>query len=98
MIRDPLLHRYWITLDPSDLRARHYASGLGVTAYTLADATRLLRSMVFGGAPVPSFLRVVEDIDVSTLDARHVLPNVGDSVRRGVWFPNTGPPPDVRRT
>jgi hypothetical protein len=30
---------------------------------------------------------VVEDVDVSQLDAGHVLPNMGDPTLRGVWFP-----------
>jgi hypothetical protein len=30
----------------------------------------------------------VEDVDVRDLDAGHVLENMGDVTRRGVWFPS----------
>lgn len=94
MIKNELLHRYWITFDLSDERARHAALGYGVTAFTVADALSLLSRQVFQGGPVPPVAHVVEDVDVSTLDPRHVLPNAADPVRRGIWFPNLGPPVD----
>lgn len=96
MIKNPLLHRFWITLDLSDERARHAALGYGVTAFTLEDALALLRDEAFRGDPLPAIGRVIEDVDLSTLDARNVLPNVGDPVRRGIWYPNLGPPLDRR--
>jgi len=30
---------------------------------------------------------IIEDVDVSTLDANHVLPNMAPPNLRGVWFP-----------
>jgi hypothetical protein len=48
---------------------------------------RLLREQVFRGEPMPEILEVSQDIDVSTLDSGHVLPNIGSVVNRGVWFP-----------
>jgi hypothetical protein len=30
---------------------------------------------------------LVEDVNVSELDAGRVLPNIGDPTVRGVWFP-----------
>jgi hypothetical protein len=96
LIKDPLLHRYWITLDPSDERTQVFPLGYGVTAYTAEDAFMLLRIELFGGEPLPKIARVIEDVDLSALDARHVLPNCGEPVRRGVWFPNIGRPVDRR--
>lgn len=96
MIKNALLHRFWITLDLTDERARHAALGYGVTAFTLEDALKLLRNEAFEGDPVPPVDRVIEDVDLSTFDARHVLPNAGDPVRRGIWYPNLGPPIDRR--
>jgi hypothetical protein len=29
----------------------------------------------------------VPDVDIRTLDAKHVLPNAGPVVVRGVWYP-----------
>jgi hypothetical protein len=36
---------------------------------------------------MPAVVQVVENVDVSTLDQKHVLPNIGDVTVRGVWFP-----------
>ena len=36
---------------------------------------------------MPAIKDMVEDVDVSTLDANHVLPNMGITLKRGVWFP-----------
>jgi hypothetical protein len=58
----------------------------GVTAIDVDDALGLIGRL--DPAPLPSVARVVEDIDVSTLDAGHVLPNTGPPNRRRVWFPN----------
>jgi hypothetical protein len=81
------LHRYWFDFD---LQAGEgpigTAAGCGVTAYDREDAQHLLRERVFRGE-LPPVERVVEDIDVSTLDPGHVLPNMSAPNRRGVWFP-----------
>jgi hypothetical protein len=61
--------------------------GCGVTAVDRADAERLLTTGPFEGSKLPAVTRLVEDVDVSDLDAGHVLPNVGDPTLRGVWFP-----------
>jgi hypothetical protein len=82
----PLLHRYWFDFEPGTLPAGT-AIGCGVTAYTKEDARGLLAETVFRASAFPPVRRVVEDVDVSTLDAGHVLPNMLDPVTRGVWFP-----------
>ncbi|MGH9896159.1 MAG: hypothetical protein ACREA0_30045 [bacterium] len=58
-----------------------------MSAYTYADALNLIRERVFAGADVPEIAKVIEDVDVSTLDANHVLPNMGLVTVRGIWFP-----------
>jgi hypothetical protein len=60
--------------------------GYGVTAWTPEDAAAILREQVFGGADIGE-PTVIEDIDVSTLDAGHILPNMESPHWRGVWFP-----------
>jgi hypothetical protein len=57
-----------------------------VTAYDYGDAMDMLRQRVFNGAE-PSVADVIVDVDVSTLDKSHVLPNMGSTIVRGVWFP-----------
>ena len=69
------LRRYWFR--------RPVGFGYGVTAFTVEDAERLLAR-----AGLPSdWVEVVADVDVSTLDAEHVLPNIGGVTFRGVWYP-----------
>jgi hypothetical protein len=63
------------------------AVGCGVTAWTNDDALWLLQHHVFGGRSDFEVLSVVEDIDISTLDCGHVLPNMGTPSDRGIWFP-----------
>lgn len=46
----------------------------------------ILRESVFNGVQ-PAVTDVIVDVDVSTLDKSHVLPNMGSTVVRGVWFP-----------
>lgn len=95
MIKNPFLNRYWITLDLAGERRRPAALGYGITAFSVDDALALLRDEVFRGDPLPLIGSIIADVDLSTLDTRHVLPNAGDPVPRGIWYPNIGPP--VRR-
>lgn len=87
------LHRYWFEFSISPGEIGHYHSyagldwGCGVTAYDYDDAFAILREAVFKDDPMPEVSRVVEDIDVSELDERHVLPNMGAPSDRGIWFP-----------
>ena len=83
------LKRYWFIFDfhvlesePGGIRL-----GYGVTGYDYADAIKLLEQNMFGGMGCPPIERVIEDIDVSLLDPNHVLPNIGITIRRGVWYP-----------
>ena len=75
---DSMLKRYWFATD-TDL-------GYGVTAASRTEAESLLRSY---GYPREgqSVVKVVENIEVSALDANHVLPSSGPVAVRGIWFP-----------
>lgn len=61
--------------------------GCGVTAYDRPDALQLLASTVFAKYPEMKVATVIEDVDVRSLDAAHVRPNMGVPAVRGVWFP-----------
>lgn len=81
--------RYWFEFDRgSEPEHRVWVLiGCGVTANDEDDARQLLKNRVFrvdGPAPIK---RVIENIDVSTLDPGHVLPNMHAPNLRGVWFP-----------
>lgn len=81
-----MLHRYWFKLSkmsaPSVLNI-----GCGITAYDVDDAKSLLREKVFSIFGTRDVLEVIADVDVSTLDQGHVIPNMAAPSNRGVWFP-----------
>lgn len=80
-----LLKRYWFKFD--DLPPYNTLRlGCGVTAYNYDDALALLTQSVFKDTTVPPIKSVVENVDISTLDRGHVIPNMEAPVWRGVWF------------
>ncbi|MBS1500423.1 MAG: hypothetical protein JST32_00070 [Bacteroidetes bacterium] len=83
------LNRFWFEFDQTcgDLPPG-VKWGCGITAWTYDDAVNILRSKVFKGRQLQVFKKVIENVDVSTLDAGHVLPNILTPTSvRGVWFP-----------
>jgi hypothetical protein len=77
------LHRYWFKL--AEVKPLNSLPlGCGVTAYHRDDALDILRRTVFRRHGVFDVLDVIDDVDVSTLDQNHVLPNVEAPVWRGV--------------
>ncbi len=57
--------------------------GVGVTAISEDDARRMV-ALAFPEGRVAS-LTVIQDVAI--LDQGHVLPNMGNILIRGVWFP-----------
>jgi hypothetical protein len=82
-------HRYWIRFAPSVDKPLPMGlnRGCGVTAFDQQDALDLIRQYIFQGEPLPNIQELVEDVDVSELDASHVRPNMGSPLVRGIWFP-----------
>lgn len=72
----PVLVPYWIECAN--------APGVGVTARSEEDALSLLRD-AFGGEREPSSVKPIHD--ASELDQGHVVPNMGNWLRRGIWYP-----------
>ncbi len=83
-----MLVRYWFEFH-SDGRYLPGGVGLGcgVTAESQDVALEMISQRIFMGEPLPSVRRVTEGVDVSELDPGHVLPNMGDVSKRGIWFP-----------
>jgi hypothetical protein len=80
------LHRYWVRfINPPKYASGHF--GFGVTAWTVDDALALLAAQVFKDGPLPAIETLIEDVDISTLDAGHVRPNMEVPYWRGIWFP-----------
>lgn len=71
-----MLAPYWIDCDD--------APGVGITAQSETDALVLLEK-AFGSRRHPG--RVIRVHDVTELDQNHVVPNMGNWLRRGVWYP-----------
>jgi hypothetical protein len=59
---------------------------LGVTARSLGDAVEIA---VRAGYELPESFRVADNIRLEDLDPRHVAPNAGPLIVRGVWYPLT---------
>jgi hypothetical protein len=83
-----LLKRYWFEFVKSAVPLPLGTNlGAGVTAFNYEDAVSILKSEIFENIPFPEVKNLIEDVDLLTLDAGHVLPNVGPSNLRGVWYP-----------
>jgi hypothetical protein len=80
-----MYHRYWITFPRSE-RPTPLNLGCGVTAESEQAAIDLIRTRVFGGAAI-EIAEIVADVSVADLDQGHVVPNMGNSMLRGIWFP-----------
>jgi len=81
-----ILTRFWFRFEPSPTPCA-LNLGCGVTAYNHQDAVNLIREFVFKGTKLPPIVEMREDVDLSTLDQKHVLPNMDVPSRRGIWFP-----------
>lgn len=85
-MKKQFLSRFWFrfkkadTSDPLNL-------GCGVTAYNYEDALSLLKANVFRDKGFPEILECLENVNLDTLDQKHVLPNIGIVTVRGIWFP-----------
>lgn len=79
------MKRFWIEFEES-IPYSPLSIGCGITANNYDDAISLLRDRVLKGRDI-KIRTIVADIDVSSLDAGHVLPNMGNVMVRGVWFP-----------
>ena len=74
-----MLRRFWFPL------SRGF--GIGVTAATENEAREMAeqtRERYFADAAFTGF---VPDVEISSLDQRHVVPNAGPVVVHGVWYP-----------
>jgi len=76
--------RYWFEFD--DNIPHGMKMGCGVTAYSYDDALSILNDKVFRNSSL-QIKQVIEDVDVSTLDQNHVIPNMSPPNIRGIWFP-----------
>jgi hypothetical protein len=81
-----VLTRYWFEFVRGG-RPKALSLGCGITACSLEDARRVLRQAVFPLYGERAVARVIEGVDVASLDADRVRPRLGNSAAPGVWFP-----------
>jgi YD repeat-containing protein len=83
------LRRFWLEFEGEleDGLPPGVLMGCGATAESKKEALELVRLLVFGGEALPRIKKLVEDVDISTLDQNHVVPNMRAPVMRGIWFP-----------
>lgn len=74
---------YWITVEP--IQGPSVLNlGAGITASPKTDAREMF-AMAFGAAH--RIAQVSAATDVDELDQRHVVPKMGNVLKRGIWFP-----------
>ena len=64
-----------------------YWTGCGVTAYSWEDALDLVQA-AYPAISSEEVVKVIENVDIQTLDQKHVVPNMGVPVERGIWYPH----------
>ena len=77
-----LLIRYWFSTKQG--------LGIGVTAYSIEDAISLIKDQDLAMSYNPILESYIENIDINELDQNHVIPNMGISSNRGIWYPKQG--------
>ncbi len=82
-----MLTRYWFRF--AKLRPFSRLSfGCRITAYDQEDAVAILQEHILAKLKeFPEIAEIVPNIDVRTLDQKHVIPHMDPPVWRGVWFP-----------
>jgi len=81
------LIRYWFEFDSTAPSAARLTPWWGVTAWTVEDARGLILGTTRFGQSLPPVTRLIEDVDVSTLDQEHVARNMLAPNERGIWYP-----------
>jgi hypothetical protein len=79
--------RFWIEFDYPDRPINWPPKECGVTAFTVEDALQLIRAAYHRDAHLPPISRIIEDVDVMSLDQKHVIPNMNPPSWRGIWYP-----------
>jgi len=84
------LHMFWFRFEALP-KPTAVNLGCGVTAYSREDALNLLRKHVFGANGPPPIIDCIEDVGLDQIEQKHARPNIGDTSRRGIWFPQGYP-------
>ncbi len=86
-----MLRRFWFQFDigPRDFSWPRTVlrAGCGVTGFSEEDCVAMIKDRIMKSQELPGIVKVVSDVDVRTLDANHVIPNMSVPTVRGIWFP-----------
>ena len=77
-LNNPRLRRFWFEIEKGH--------GVGVTAYSIDDARGIIKKEA--SLNCVEIIKIIEDIDIRSLDSGHVIPNIGPVNFRGIWYPN----------
>jgi hypothetical protein len=88
------LKRYWFEFEFPKPRIGHGvyipANGCcGITAFDYDDALNIMRRFMLRENETPIFRRVIENVDMTTIEDENVFCNLGVPIWRGVWYPDT---------
>ncbi|QIH34428.1 hypothetical protein [Sphingobacterium sp. DR205] len=81
--------RYWLTFNLENFADPPFGIklGCGVTALSKYDALKIVEEKIFFNTAIPPISSIIGDIDVSSLDENHIIPNMSSPTMRGIWFP-----------
>ena len=68
-------------------RGAALGGGFGVTAFSEDDALRLIREAGYELPQDRNSLQITSGIRPEEVDAKHIAPNSGPALVRGVWYP-----------
>ncbi|HEV2503365.1 MAG TPA: hypothetical protein VGV39_09825 [Mesorhizobium sp.] len=79
---------FWVDFEENDFeRVPVWMTlGVGITAYDARDALALLKLRFFAEAEMP-VCRIKPIESIEDIEQNHVRPNIGNFLRRGVWYP-----------
>ena len=81
------MQRFWIKIEPLPYPSS-LNSGCGITANSADEAAAILLERAAAVGDKVSIVNITQNIDISTLDQKHVVPNMGNIFRKGIWWPN----------
>ena len=81
------LIRYWFEFDVEGSLEARMMPRVGVTGWSIEDARSIVSNALFDSRALPPIRRLLENVDIRDLDAKHVLNQMAPPDRRGVWYP-----------
>ena len=82
------MKRFWMNFSATNKELLPVISlGCGVTARNKEEALAIVQEKIFNGKKMPTPSEVIENIDISSLDEKHIRPNMGSIFLPGIWFP-----------